>query len=118
MAASRLAISSERSGETMEAQRLIEAEGLVGALEVAVGMVQLASGFPTWSLPEADVSAGVAAAQRLGQASQTLTAVLARRPTRGRWAPRTACPGWTGSRRRHQPSRVVRRRRWRCLARR
>ncbi|HEX5970108.1 MAG TPA: DUF222 domain-containing protein [Intrasporangium sp.] len=63
----------------MEAQRLIEAEGLVGALEFAVGIVQkLASGFPTWSLSEADVSAGVAAAQRLGQLSQTLTAVLAR----------------------------------------
>ena len=63
----------------MEAQRLIEAEGLVGALEFAVGIVQkLASGFATWSLPEADVSAGVAAAQRLGQLSQTLTAVLAR----------------------------------------
>ena len=63
----------------MEAQRLIEAEGLVGALEVAVDVVaRLSSGFATWSLPEADVSAGVAAAQRLGQLSQTLTAVLAR----------------------------------------
>lgn len=63
----------------MEAQRLIEAKGLVGALELAVGMVQqLASGFPTWSLPEADLSVGVAAAQRLSQASQTLTAVLAK----------------------------------------
>ena len=64
---------------SMEAQRLIEAEGLVGALEVAVDVVaRLSSGFATWSLPEADVSAGVAAAQRLGQLSQTLTAVLAR----------------------------------------
>ncbi|HKX68812.1 MAG TPA: hypothetical protein VJN29_16460, partial [Intrasporangium sp.] len=63
----------------MEAQRLIEAEGLVGALELAVEIVQkLASRFPTWSLSEAKVSAGVAAAQRLGQLSQTLTAVLAR----------------------------------------
>jgi hypothetical protein len=63
----------------MEAQRLIEAEGLVGALDFAVALVQrMASGFPTWSLQEADLSAGVAAAQRLGQLSQTLTAVLAK----------------------------------------
>ncbi|GAA6527541.1 DUF222 domain-containing protein [Intrasporangium sp. DVR] len=63
----------------MQAEQLIEAEGLVGALDLAADLVQrLASGFPTWSLPEADVSAGVAAAQRLSQVSQTLTAVLAR----------------------------------------
>ena len=39
---------------SMEAQRLIEAEGLVGALEVAVDVVaRLSPGFATWSLPEA-----------------------------------------------------------------
>ena len=63
----------------MKAEQLIEAAGLVAALELAVDVVQrLTSDFPTWSLPEADVSAGVAGAQRLAQLSHTLTAVLAR----------------------------------------
>ena len=63
----------------MRAQQLIEAEGLVAALELAAEVVgRLASEFPTWSLSEADVSAGVAGAQQLAQLSQTLTAVLAK----------------------------------------
>ncbi|MDC5698408.1 HNH endonuclease [Intrasporangium calvum] len=67
------------TGVTMvRAEELIEAQGLVAALELATQVVaRLASDFPTWSLPESEVSAGVAGAQQLAALSQTLTAVLA-----------------------------------------
>lgn len=57
----------------------LEATGLVGVLEQATEALRgLAQDFPTWSLSESDVAAGIRCAQRLGRLSQALTAVLAR----------------------------------------
>lgn len=59
--------------------QLLETKGLVGVLELATAAVrELATGFPTWSLSEDDVAAGITCAQQLARLGQSLTAVLAR----------------------------------------